>query len=134
MGLFCLIKKLFSSNNKEVEALSNCIFCKIANGEIPCSKVYEDENVLAFNDINPEAPVHILVIPKQHIQSVMDLNDKNISITLDIFNAIKKVAAQAGIDKDGFRVVTNIGANGGQTVGHLHYHVLGGRSLQWPPG
>lgn len=114
--------------------MSNCIFCKIANGEIPCSKVYEDENVLAFNDINPEAPVHILVIPKQHIQSVMDLNDKNISITLDIFNAIKKVAAQAGIDKDGFRVVTNIGANGGQTVGHLHYHVLGGRSLQWPPG
>ncbi len=114
--------------------MSNCIFCKIANGEIPCSKVYEDENVLAFNDINPEAPVHILVIPKQHIQSVMDLNDKNISITLNIFDAIKKVAAQAGIDKDGFRVVTNIGANGGQTVGHLHYHVLGGRSLQWPPG
>jgi histidine triad (HIT) family protein len=123
-----------SSNNKEVQALSNCIFCKIINGEIPCSKVYEDEQVLAFNDINPEAPVHIVVIPKQHIQSVMELNEKNMSITLDVFNAIKKIAVEAGIDKEGFRVVTNIGANGGQTVAHLHYHILGGRSLQWPPG
>lgn len=114
--------------------MSNCIFCKIINGEIPCSKVYEDEHVLAFNDINPEAPVHILVIPKQHIESVMELNDKNMSITLNIFNTIKKIAVEAGIDKDGFRVVTNIGANGGQTVAHLHYHILGGRSLQWPPG
>jgi len=114
--------------------LSNCIFCKIINGEIPCSKVYEDEKVLAFKDINPEAPVHILVIPKQHIQSILDLNENNISITADIFNAINIIVKQSGIDKDGFRVVANTGSNGGQTVAHLHYHILGGRSLQWPPG
>lgn len=114
--------------------MSNCIFCKIINGEIPCSKVYEDEKVLAFKDINPEAPVHILVIPKQHIQSILDLNENNISITADIFNAINIIVKQSGIDKDGFRVVANTGSNGGQTVAHLHYHILGGRSLQWPPG
>lgn len=114
--------------------MSNCIFCKIVNGEIPCSKVYEDDKVLAFKDINPEAPVHILVIPKQHIQSVLDLDENNKSITIDIFEAINKIASMSGIDKDGFRVVANTGINGGQTVAHLHYHILGGRSLQWPPG
>lgn len=114
--------------------MSNCIFCKIVNGEIPCSKVYEDEKVLAFNDINPAAPVHVLVIPKQHIGSVLELNESNISITVDIFNAVNKIARQLGLEKDGFRVVANTGVNGGQTVAHLHYHILGGRSLQWPPG
>lgn len=114
--------------------MTNCIFCKIVNGEIPCSKVYEDDKVLAFKDINPEAPVHILVIPKQHIQSVLDLDESNISVTLDIFYAINKIVKQLGIDTDGFRVVANTGVNGGQTVSHLHYHILGGRSLQWPPG
>jgi len=114
--------------------LSNCIFCQIINGKIPCNKVYEDDKILAFKDINPEAPVHIVVVPKQHIQSVLDLDENNISITVDIFNAINKIAKQLGIDKDGFRVVANTGINGGQTVAHLHYHILGGRSLQWPPG
>lgn len=114
--------------------MSNCIFCKIINGEIPCSKVYEDDKVLAFKDINPEAPVHILVVPKQHLQSVLDLSESNISITADIFSAINKIAKESGIAKDGFRVVANTGTNGGQTVAHLHYHILGGRSLQWPPG
>ncbi|OGO78197.1 MAG: histidine triad nucleotide-binding protein [Clostridiales bacterium GWB2_37_7] len=114
--------------------MSNCIFCKIVNDEIPCSKVYEDDKVLAFKDINPEAPVHILVVPKQHIQSVLDLDEKNKSVTVDIFDAINKIAKLSGIDEDGFRVVANTGINGGQTVGHLHYHILGGRSLQWPPG
>jgi histidine triad (HIT) family protein len=114
--------------------LSNCIFCKIVNGEIPCSKVYEDDKVLAFKDINPGAPVHILVVPKQHIQSILDLDESNKYITVDIFDAINKIANMSGIDKDGFRVVANTGADGGQTVAHLHYHRLGGRSLQWPPG
>jgi histidine triad (HIT) family protein len=117
-----------------VKTLQNCIFCKIVNGEIPCSKVYEDEKVLAFKDINPEAPVHMLVLPKQHIQSILDIDENNASITTDIFNAINKIAKQLEIDKDGFRVVANTGVNGGQTVAHLHYHILGGRSLQWPPG
>lgn len=114
--------------------MSNCIFCQIINGKIPCNKVYEDDKILAFKDINPEAPVHIVVVPKQHIQSVLDLDENNISITVDIFNAINKIAKDLGIDKDGFRVVANTGINGGQTVAHLHYHILGGRSLQWPPG
>lgn len=114
--------------------MPNCIFCKIVNGEIPCSKVYEDEKVLAFKDINPAAPTHVLVIPKQHIQSVLEFNEDNISITIDIFKAINKIAKEMEIDEDGFRVVANTGMNGGQTVAHLHYHILGGRSLQWPPG
>jgi histidine triad (HIT) family protein len=114
--------------------LSNCIFCQIVNSEIPCNRVYEDEKILAFKDINPEAPIHIVVIPKQHIQSILELDENNISITIDIFNAINKIAKLLGIDKDGFRVVANTGINGGQTVAHLHYHILGGRSLQWPPG
>jgi histidine triad (HIT) family protein len=114
--------------------LSNCIFCHIINGEIPCNKVYEDDKILAFKDINPEAPVHIVVIPKKHIPSILDLDENDVFITIDIFNAINKIAKLLDIDKDGFRVVANTGANGGQTVAHLHYHILGGRSLQWPPG
>lgn len=114
--------------------MSDCIFCKIINGEIPCSKVYEDEKVFAFRDINPEAPVHVLLVPKQHIESVLELNSSNISIANDIFNAVNIIAKQLEIDKDGFRVVTNVGVNGGQTVSHLHYHILGGRNLKWPPG
>lgn len=114
--------------------MSNCIFCQIINNEIPCNKVYENDKILAFKDINPAAPVHIVVIPKQHIQSVLDLDENNMTITIDIFNAINKIAKLLGIDKDGFRVVANTGINGGQTVAHLHYHILGGRSLQWPPG
>ncbi len=119
---------------KEVNTLSDCIFCKIVNGEIPSSKVYEDDKILAFKDINPEAPVHILVIPKQHIQSILELDSSNMSITNDIFEVINKIAKKLNIDKDGFRVVTNVGVNSGQAVPHLHYHVLGGRNLKWPPG
>lgn len=110
--------------------MSDCIFCKIINGEIPCSKVYEDDKILAFKDINPEAPVHILVVPKQHIQSILELDSSNISITYDIIEAINKIAKQFDIDKEGFRVVTNVGVNGGQTVLHLHYHILGGKTLK----
>ncbi|MDF2591871.1 MAG: histidine triad nucleotide-binding protein [Clostridia bacterium] len=114
--------------------MSNCIFCKIINGEIPCNKVYEDDKILAFKDINPVAPIHIVVIPKQHVQSILDLDENTVSITIDVFNAINKIVRLLDIDKDGFRVVANTGINGGQTVSHLHYHILGGRSLQWPPG
>lgn len=114
--------------------MSDCIFCKIINGEIPSNKIYEDDKVLAFKDINPEAPIHFLVIPKQHIQSILELDSSNISVTIDIFEAINKIAKQLEIDKEGFRVVTNVGVNGGQAVSHLHYHILGGRNLKWPPG
>lgn len=112
----------------------DCLFCKIIAGEIPSTKVYEDEYVYAFNDIDPQAPAHVLVIPKKHIQSVSHTEEADAEILGKIFLAVKKIAAELGIDKDGYRVVTNIGEKAGQTVPHLHFHVLGGRSLEWPPG
>ena len=112
----------------------DCLFCKIAAGEIPSTKVYEDDLVYAFRDIEPQAPVHILIIPKQHISSVNEINDENCAIVGHIFKVAAEIAKNEGISEDGYRIVTNIGENGGQTVKHLHYHMLGGRSLQWPPG
>lgn len=109
--------------------MDDCIFCKIVKGEIPSDKVYEDEKVLAFKDINPEAPVHILVIPKEHIKSVNEVNDENASIVAHIFTIISKIAKEQGIDKDGYRVISNIGDNAGQTVHHMHFHILGGAKL-----
>ena len=114
--------------------MNDCLFCKIASGEIPSTKVYEDELVYAFRDINPQAPTHVLVIPKKHIKSVMEIQDEDNELLSRIFQVIKTVAKQEGIDEKGFRVVSNIGEDGQQTVPHLHFHVIGGRSMQWPPG
>ncbi|WP_010292603.1 histidine triad nucleotide-binding protein [Clostridium senegalense] len=114
--------------------MSDCIFCKIAKGEIPSQKVYEDDKVLVFNDINPEAPVHVLVIPKEHIVSANEITEENSDIISHIFVVINKIAKELKIAEDGFRIVNNIGKNGGQTVEHMHFHVLGGRNLAWPPG
>lgn len=113
--------------------MSECIFCKIVQGEIPSTKVYEDDYVYAFKDLEPQAPVHVLVIPKKHYSSLMDVGE-NDEIFAFIFDAIKKITVSLGIDKTGFRVVTNTGKDGGQSVDHLHFHLLGGRNLQWPPG
>ena len=114
--------------------MGDCIFCKIINGEIPSKKVYEDDKVYAFYDINPEAPIHFLVIPKEHIQSVNDLNVNNIDIISHIFKVINELVSKLGIAETGYRIVNNCGTDGGQTVGHMHFHILGGRNLQWPPG
>lgn len=114
--------------------MENCLFCKIIRGEIPCTKVYEDDNVLAFKDISPESPVHILVIPKIHIESANYITEENSSVVSNIFVAINKIVKEQGIDKIGYRVVNNCGEQGGQTVMHLHFHLLGGRNLTWPPG
>ena len=114
--------------------MDDCIFCKIINGEIPSKKIYEDDKVLAFYDISPEAPVHFLVIPKQHIESVNSLNSENVDIVSHIFLTINKIANELGISEGGYRIVNNTGEDAGQTVHHMHFHVLGGRSLQWPPG
>lgn len=114
--------------------MSDCIFCKIVDGQIPSNKVYEDDKVLAFNDISPEAPVHILVIPKKHIVSANEINEENAEIISHVFVVISKLAKKLGIAEEGFRIVNNVGENGGQTVGHMHFHVLGGRNLSWPPG
>lgn len=107
----------------------DCIFCKIANGEIPSTKVYEDDKVLAFNDLNPVAPYHILVIPKKHYESIIDIPDEEMDIIAHIHCAINKIAAEKGFDKEGFRIINNCGENGGQEVKHIHYHVLAGKKL-----
>lgn len=114
--------------------MEECIFCKIIKKEIPSKKIYEDEFVYAFYDINPEAPVHFLIVPKEHIKSVNDLNEKNINIISHIFKIINKLVLELGISESGYRIVNNCGVDGGQTVNHIHFHVLGGRNLQWPPG
>ena len=114
--------------------MSDCLFCKIAAGEIPSTKVYEDEKVYAFLDIEPQAPKHIIVIPKEHISSANEINEDNTFVIGHIFAVIAKLAKEQGFDKEGYRVVNNCGENGGQTVGHIHFHVLAGRLLGWPPG
>ena len=112
----------------------DCLFCKIAKGEIPSSKVYEDDKIYAFRDIEPQAPVHVLIIPKEHIASANELNEENASVVGHIYAVAAKIAKEEGIAEGGYRIVNNCGADGGQTVGHLHFHMLGGRSLAWPPG
>lgn len=114
--------------------MSECLFCKIIAGEIPSDKVYEDESVYAFNDISPEAPVHILIVPKEHISSCNELDEKNAQVVAKIFTVAKKLAEEKGIADKGYRIVNNCGEDGGQSVKHLHFHLLGGRSLAWPPG
>lgn len=110
--------------------MGNCIFCKIIKGDIPSKKIYEDDKVLAFYDVNPEAPIHFLIIPKNHIKNVSQINEENSQVISHIFKTISKITKELSIDEDGFRVITNSGENGGQTVDHLHFHVLGGRKLE----
>ena len=115
--------------------MADCIFCKIAGREIPTAAVYEDEDVIAFRDLEPQAPVHVLVIPKKHIESLLGFTSEDKALAAHILaDVIPEVAKAQGLTEKGFRVVTNVGEDGGQTVKHLHFHILGGRSLQWPPG
>ncbi|MCL2127546.1 MAG: histidine triad nucleotide-binding protein [Treponema sp.] len=117
--------------------MSDCIFCKIAKGEIPCKKIYEDGEMLAFQDIRPAAPVHFLVVPKKHIQSLMHLEEDDIALTGRLLHKAQQLAKEpeaGGCGEKGARFVINCGRDGGQTVDHLHVHVLGGRALGWPPG
>lgn len=107
----------------------DCIFCKIIKGEIPSKKVYEDDKILAFHDINPEAPVHVLVVPKEHINSLNGINETNSDVVSHIFLTINKIVKDLGISESGYRVLTNTGKDGGQTVSHMHFHVLGGKEL-----
>ena len=113
--------------------MSDCLFCKIIAGEIPSTKVYEDEWVYAFLDIDPQTPFHAVIVPKIHIASAAEINAENSHYISKIFEAVAKIAAQEKLE-DGFRVVNNCGKDGGQTVGHIHFHLLARRYLQWPPG
>ncbi|MCI8474632.1 MAG: histidine triad nucleotide-binding protein [Oscillospiraceae bacterium] len=112
--------------------MSACLFCKIIAGDIPSKKVYEDELCYAFYDIDPQAPVHFLVIPKAHIQSVSQVDEKNAATVGHIFAVISSLAKELGLES--YRVVSNIGDQAGQSVHHLHFHVLSGRDMTWPPG
>lgn len=114
--------------------MSECIFCQIVEEKIPSKKVWETEHSLVFEDIFPQAPVHLLAIPKKHIQSLQTIQKEDFEFISDLTKCIQTVATQKNLDQSGYRVVTNIGNEGGQTVHHLHYHILGGRSLTWPPG
>ncbi len=112
--------------------MADCLFCRIAAKQIPSGMVYEDDKVFAFNDIAPQAPTHILVIPKQHVATLADVTDY--SVLADLFRVVNKLAAERGLDKTGYRTVINTGRAAGMAVSHLHIHLLGGRDFAWPPG
>ncbi len=114
--------------------MEGCIFCKIVNRQIPSKIIYEDDQVVAFEDINPQAPVHTLIIPKRHIPTLPEMTEEDYPIIAYIFKIANKIATDKGISDRGFRVVINCNAEAGQTVFHIHFHLLGGRQMHWPPG
>ena len=117
-----------------MSSLKECIFCKIVNREIKGEIVFENDKILAFRDISPQAPVHILLIPKRHITGLNEISSNENELLGQMLNVIKELARSEKIEKDGYRVVVNCGPNAGQAVAHLHYHLLGGRRFSWPPG
>jgi histidine triad (HIT) family protein len=114
--------------------MTNCLFCKIISRKIPAEIIYEDESVLAFEDINPQAPVHALVIPKKHISTTLDIGDEDYALIGRLFRTAGEIAKGKGIAERGFRLVVNTNPEAGQTVYHIHLHLLGGRHMHWPPG
>ena len=112
----------------------DCLFCSIIKGEIPSKKIYEDDLVYVFADIAPQAPVHMVMVPKAHIASANELTEENAAVVGHIFAVAAKLAKEQGFAENGYRIVNNCGEDGGQTVGHLHFHLLAGRNLGWPPG
>lgn len=114
--------------------MEDCIFCKIINKEIPAELVFEDEHIVAFNDINPQAPIHILLIPKEHYVSLNEIPEDKKSILSHILLKARQIALEKGVDKSGYRIVLNTARDSGQEVFHIHFHLLGGRRMHWPPG
>lgn len=114
--------------------MDQCLFCRIVTKEVSADLVHESDDVVAFRDINPQAPTHILLIPKEHIESARALKDRHADLLADLFQTAAHLAKAEGIDRSGWRVVTNVGADAGQSVHHLHLHLLGGRGMTWPPG
>ena len=112
----------------------DCLFCKITSGKMDTELVYEDEKVVAFEDLNPQAPTHLLIVPKKHIPTLVELEEEDYELVGHIYRVANKLARKEEVDEDGFRIVANCRDNGGQTVYHIHFHLLGGRRLQWPPG
>jgi histidine triad (HIT) family protein len=115
-------------------AETDCLFCRIVAGEVPARFVHQDDEIVAFHDINPRAPTHVLLVPRRHIASAADLTEADGPILGRLFDVAARIAREAGIAENGYRMVTNVGRDGGQTVDHLHFHLMGGRSFTWPPG
>ena len=114
--------------------MSDCLFCKINKGGIPTEKVYDSDEVFAIKDINPQAPIHLLIIPKKHFSTVLEIQEEDHELIGSIYSIANRLAKKNGLDQTGFRVVVNCGAEAGQSVFHIHYHLLGGRPFKWPPG
>ena len=114
--------------------MEDCVFCKIIRGDIPCVKIYENDLILCFRDISPEAPQHVIIIPKKHINNINELKEEDASIISAVYLATKEITKILGINESGYRIVSNCGEDGGQTVKHIHFHLLGGRQMKWPPG
>lgn len=114
--------------------MEDCIFCKIVSGGIPSQRVYEDSQVLVIRDINPQAPVHLLLMSKKHIASALDMSEADVPLIVRIVVVASQLARKEGLAERGFRLLTNVGREGGQSVPHLHFHLIGGRQLSWPPG
>lgn len=114
--------------------MSDCLFCKIKKGVIPATKVYDGDGVFAIEDINPQAPTHLLIIPKKHSATLLDIEEKDHETLGSIFSVANQLARERNLEQTGFRLVVNCGAGAGQSVFHIHYHLLGGRPLKWPPG
>ncbi|MBF0318132.1 MAG: histidine triad nucleotide-binding protein [Nitrospirae bacterium] len=112
----------------------DCIFCKVANKEIRATVVYEDDQTVAFEDLNPQAPVHVLIIPRKHIPTILDMTTEDTALVGHMFEVAGRIARDRGVDQRGFRMVINCNAEAGQSVYHIHLHVIGGRAMQWPPG
>ena len=114
--------------------MEDCLFCKIINKEIKSSIVFENDNVLIFEDISPKAPVHLLAVPKKHIVSILEIEKLDSTVLKELMEAMSRVALEMGLDEEGFRIVTNTGSGAGQSVEHLHFHIMGKRKFNWPPG
>ena len=114
--------------------MSDCLFCKISEGSVPSDKVYESDTLFAINDINPQAPTHILIIPRIHQDTLLDAEEKDHVLMGSVISVANQLAKEKGLDKSGFRLVVNCGADAGQSVFHIHFHLLGGRTMNWPPG
>ena len=114
--------------------MEDCLFCKIDQGEIPSEKIYDGEGVFAIKDVNPQAPVHILILPKKHFSTIMEIEDGDQKLIGSIFTVANKLAKENGLTDTGFRMILNCGRGAGQSVFHVHYHLMGGRALNWPPG
>jgi len=114
--------------------MSDCLFCKISEGSVPSDKVYESDTLFAINDINPQAPTHILIIPRIHQDTLLDVEEKDHVLMVSVISVANQLAKEKGLDKSGFRLVVNCGADAGQSVFHIHFHLLGGRTMNWPPG